>query len=70
MCVIEKTGKYELIICDKDHFPIVTFDTSSISQVCRILEEADLSRCDCKVIRKDDLKEFDTHLILEIWRNK
>ena len=70
MCVVDKQGKYELIICDKEHFPIVSIDFSSISALCRILEEADLSRCEAKVYRKEDCKEFDSQLLIELWRAK
>lgn len=68
MCVVNKEGKYELIICDKEHFPIVSIEFGSIGSLCRILEEADLSRCDCKVYRKKDCQEFDVGLLLELWR--
>ena len=68
MCVVDKEGKYELLICDKDHSPILSIDFGSIGSLCRVLNDADLSKCDFKVYRKKDCQEFDVGLLLELWR--
>lgn len=70
MCVVNKAGKYELIICDLHNDPLLSIDFSSISLLCRILDEVDTSKCKALVFRKSDCQEFDTEVLLELWRNQ
>lgn len=70
MCIVDKPGKYELIICDKKKEPILSIDFCSISALCRILDEVDFSKCSARCYRKEDNQQIDTQVLLEIWRNE
>ena len=70
LCIVNKIGKYEVIVCDIDDNPIITFDSNSISAICAMLDESDLSRCLIKVVRKCDNQLMDIDLMLSIWRNE
>lgn len=70
MCIVDKPGKYELIISDKNREPIISIDFCSISALCRILDEVDFSKCHAECYRKEDNQKISPQILLEVWRNE
>ena len=69
-CLDSDKGKYEFILLDKSNNPLFSIDFSSISLLCRALDDVDLDRCNVQIYRKSDLQFIDEKLLLEMWRNK
>lgn len=71
MCVVNSDkGNYEFIITSLDDNPIISFRISSITNVCRILDQFDFNEANVSVVRLKDNLILDNELLLDIWRSK
>ena len=68
MCVVNSDkGKYEVLVFDTQQHLICNINFTSISTVCRFLEEFDFEFGDVEVIKKKDQSLICVPDLLEVW---
>ena len=71
MCVCNSENKdYEVIITDKQNFPICTVYFKTISLVARFLDDFDFDRGNCQIYRKKDMQYIDGAWLLDLWKGR